>query len=311
MANHSRTRVDRSAAALGLGYKQWTRNDLRLILGHYGVRFAAGDDSRSLIRSLNRLAAQRGLTRQDRLDIINAHKAGIPLPSRKPIVRVPANSSSSTPPVVAPSATITQPDDCSSAASNDSDTDMSDSEDIEELPSLSEEERDLREYTATMSLRPAPRTRARTLPVNRSVVGTQRAAFNQAPTIPRSTSVAVTRAGTTNNSMSNHPARPHANKAVPTLESKSGPSPPRSTRAMSHECLICYDAFDPVKSLVRQPTSSCEHEINICRSCLAASISSQSETRPWTRIRCPAFTCEAPLTYEDIQEFAEPQVFAR
>ena len=162
-----------------------------------------------------------------------------------------------------------------------------------------------------MNLRPAPSTRARTLPVNRSVVENQRAAANQAPTIPRSTLAAVIRAETTNTSMSNHPAPPHATNAVPTIESKSRPSTSRSTRAMNHKCLICYDTFDPVKSLVRQPTSSCEHGINVCRMCLAASISSQSESRPWTRIRCPAFTCEAPLTYEDIREFAEPQVFAR
>ena len=89
MASQSQTGTDRSASALGLGYKQWTRKDLALILSHYGVRFAVGDTKNTLIDSLNQLAVQRGLTREDRLAIIKAQKAGLRLPPRKALIRAP------------------------------------------------------------------------------------------------------------------------------------------------------------------------------------------------------------------------------
>lgn len=87
MASQRPAGTDRSASALGWSYKKWTRNDLGLILGHYGVPFAAGDSKTMSIRSLNQLAAQRGLTREDRLAIINADKTGLRLPPRKPLVQ--------------------------------------------------------------------------------------------------------------------------------------------------------------------------------------------------------------------------------
>ncbi|CAD6585487.1 MAG: hypothetical protein ASARMPRED_002179 [Alectoria sarmentosa] len=151
MASQAQNGVDRSAIALGLGFSQWTRNDLSVILNQYGVRPAIGDSNNTLIDKLNQLALERGLTRVDRLAILKAHKAGLRLPPRRPLVRDPT-SSLAPPQNAAPPPVITHTEDYSSGANDDSDVEVSDDELVEELVSLSEEERDLREYTATMSL---------------------------------------------------------------------------------------------------------------------------------------------------------------
>ena len=91
----------------------------------------------------------------------------------------------------------------------------------------------------------------------------------------------------------------------------SGPSTPKTTQAVITECIICFNLFEPAKILMRQPTSSCVHEVNICKPCLSTWISSRMEANLWTRIGCPAPPCGEYLEYGDIQEFAEPEVFAR
>lgn len=74
MVSMARPSVDRSANALGLGFNQWTLNDLSVILTHHGVGLAIEDSKNTGIDKLNQLALERGLTRVDRLAIIKAIK---------------------------------------------------------------------------------------------------------------------------------------------------------------------------------------------------------------------------------------------
>ena len=292
--------MDRPDTTLGLGYRHWNRNDMGVILGHYGVQFSAGESKTGMIILLNELATQRGLTRDDRLAIINAHKAGERLPSRRPIIRASDPQSARTRHAV-PSAPISEPN-VSSDNSGDSDADTSDSEGVQELQTLSDEERDLREYTATMSM---PRSSGRRRTV-RSRLGVAKAVTRALPrrrftgrrpnnislqaSSRRSTLAATTRAIST--------TRPRTQLlALQVFESV--------------ECLICYELFEPARHLMRQPTASCVHEVNICKPCLSVSISSQLDSKMWTRISCPAPMCGEILQYDDIQEFADPQIFAR
>ena len=131
MASLAQNAVDRSASALGLGFNQWTRSDLSLILNYYRVRLDTEDSKNTLIDKLNRLALERGLTREDRLAIVNAHKAGRSLPPRKSRVR----ASTALP-------TVRR---ISSVENDGSDINTADGDDTEELLILSEEERDLQE----------------------------------------------------------------------------------------------------------------------------------------------------------------------
>ena len=322
MVNYAQNGVDRSATALGLGFSQWTRNDLSVILEHYGVRSAIGDNNNALMNKLNQLALKRGLTRVDRLAIIKAHKAGLRLPPRKPLIRAPTVRSTTAHPIV-DHPSIAHANEYPSDASDGSYVNMTDGDDAEELLTLSDEERDLREYTATMSMpnsmgqrqplrsrtsrTSTPRVSNRPLPVNRFSMGNRLATVNRAPrrrSIPADTS----RAGARTQPRSNHLAHPRTIKATPTTQPVSGPS---ATKAEKHECLICYGSINLSKTLMRQPTSSCGHEVDICKPCLSASISSQLDTKSWTRISCPSLACEEFLEYNDIQQFAEPQIFAR
>ena len=320
MASQAQNGLDRSAIALGLGFSQWTRNDLSVILNHYSVRPGIGDSNNTLIDKLNQLALERGLTRVDRLAILKAHKAGLRLPPRKPLVRDPA-SSLAPPQNAAPPPAITHTEDYSSGANDDSDVEVSDDELAEELASLFEEERDLREYTATMSL-PRNSEQRRTL--------RPRSAANPIANSPMSTSLPMAMIYPP---VRHRPAvrnRPIANRVAPTsslrlrglarpqvvnhtisTQANSRPSTLKTNQAAISECIICYSSFDLAETVMRQPTSSCKHETNVCKPCLSASISSQLDTKLWTRIGCPASDCEELLEYRDIQEFAEPPIFAR
>ena len=293
MARLAQNAVDRSANALGLGFNQWTRSDLILILNYYRVPLATEDTKNTLIDKLNRLALDRGLTREDRLAIVNAHKAGRSLPPRKSLVR--ASTALPTTPRIP------------SAENDGSDIETSDGEDTEELLTLSEEERDLQEYTASITW---PRSSAtkhgnRPLPRNRALIESGSPIVNGDALVWRSTSVFINRAGIATHSRS-HKTRA-ASAALPGREALGS----GSNEAKVYECLVCYDSFNAAETPVRQPTSSCEHEVNICKPCISASISSQLETRIWTRISCPAMFCNQLLDYNDVQEFAEPQTFAR
>ena len=346
MASQAQNGVDRSAIALGLGFSQWTRNDLSVILNQYGVRPAIGDSNNTLIDKLNQLALERGLTRVDRLAILKAHKAGLRLPPRRPLVRDPT-SSLAPPQNAAPPPVITHTEDYSSGANDDSDVEVSDDELVEELVSLSEEERDLREYTATMSLprnseqrrtlrprsaanpianrpmstslpeamiyppvrhRPAVRNRPvrSTLP-NRSVAARTRVSSN----LRRSGSAVANRTVTTSSLRLRGLARPQVVNHTISTQANSRPATLKTNQAAISECIICYSSFDLAKTVMRRPTSSCKHETNVCKPCLSASISSQLDSKLWTRISCPTSDCEELLEYRDIQEFAEPQIFTR
>ena len=135
-----------------------------LFLTYYGVRLATEDSKDTLIEKLNRLALERGLTREGRLAIVNAHKAGRSLPPRK----------SSLPPrksLVRASTALPTVRRTSAVGNDGSDVETSDVEDTEELLTFSEEERDLQEYTATMTWwrsstsRPCNRLLARNRPL--------------------------------------------------------------------------------------------------------------------------------------------------
>ena len=299
MASLAQSAVDRSASALGLGFNQWTRSDLRLILNYYRVPLATEDSKNTLKDKLNRLALERGLTREDRLAIINAHKAGRSLSPRKSLVRA--------------STALPNVPRIPSVESDGSDIDTSDGEDSEELLTLSEEERDLQEYTATITWPGSSATRHgnRLLSRNRSLIERRSSTVNDDTSVWRSTLVFINRAGIATRSRSSRLTRSQRISAVSATLPRREALISESNEAKEYECLICYDSFNPAETPVRQPTSSCEHEVNICKSCLSASISSQLETRMWTRISCPATACNKLLDYNGVQEFAEPKTFAR
>ena len=75
--------VDQNATALGLSYKRWTINDLIVVLNHYNSYWGQNLPKNVLMTRVNYLAEQHGLTAQDRIDILDAHRKGLALPPAK------------------------------------------------------------------------------------------------------------------------------------------------------------------------------------------------------------------------------------
>ena len=77
----------------------------------------------------------------------------------------------------------------------------------------------------------------------------------------------------------------------------------------ARECNVCFDQITPANRPRRQITKTCNHEPDICTSCLRASISGQFANKVWDQIDCPS--CRARVAYEDIKLFADSSVFGR
>ena len=75
------------------------------------------------------------------------------------------------------------------------------------------------------------------------------------------------------------------------------------------ECAICLESLPLLDFPVRDITSSCNHEPNICASCLSKSIATQFTTKAWNIIDCP--TCSQRLDYADVMNFADNATFEK
>lgn len=79
--------------------------------------------------------------------------------------------------------------------------------------------------------------------------------------------------------------------------------------AWPKDCVVCFETLNPQTIPERRITSSCSHEPDVCRSCLAESIATQLDSKVWDHIDCP--TCGQRLGFEDVKAFADHEVFGR
>ena len=75
------------------------------------------------------------------------------------------------------------------------------------------------------------------------------------------------------------------------------------------DCVVCFETLTVENTPERKVTTSCDHEPDVCTTCLSTSISTQFTGKVWDRIDCP--TCGERLGYQDVQEFASSEVFER
>lgn len=83
----------------------------------------------------------------------------------------------------------------------------------------------------------------------------------------------------------------------------------KSASALPRDCTVCFETLNPQTIPERRITSSCSHEPDVCRSCLATSIATQLDSKVWDHIDCP--TCGQRLGFQDVKEFADHEVFER
>lgn len=84
---------------------------------------------------------------------------------------------------------------------------------------------------------------------------------------------------------------------------------PNVVNAPPADCVVCFETLGSQNIPKRKITSSCNHEPDICRSCLATSISTQFNSKVWDQIDCP--TCGQRLDFSDMKVFADSVVFGR
>ena len=84
---------------------------------------------------------------------------------------------------------------------------------------------------------------------------------------------------------------------------------PHVTSSLLRDCIVCYDTLNILTVPQRRITSTCGHEPDVCRSCLATSISTQFNSKVWDQISCPS--CSQRLDFQDVKAFADPDVFTR
>ena len=84
---------------------------------------------------------------------------------------------------------------------------------------------------------------------------------------------------------------------------------PDTSSAARLDCVVCLEGLGPHNAPQRKITSACDHEPNVCLSCLTQSISAQFTSKLWDQIDCPS--CSARLDHQDVQAFAEAEVFGR
>ena len=95
---------------------------------------------------------------------------------------------------------------------------------------------------------------------------------------------------------------------APNNTSSTNPGP-HVTSSLSKDCVVCYETLNAQTVPQRRITSACNHEPDVCRSCLATSISTQFNSKVWDRISCPS--CSQRLDFQDVKAFADPDVFTR
>ena len=75
------------------------------------------------------------------------------------------------------------------------------------------------------------------------------------------------------------------------------------------DCVVCFEGLGPKNAPQRKIASACDHEANVCLSCLSQSIATQFASKVWDQINCPS--CSARLEHQDVRAFADAEVFER
>ena len=78
---------------------------------------------------------------------------------------------------------------------------------------------------------------------------------------------------------------------------------------LPRDCVVCLETLNAQNTPKRKITSSCNHEAEVCKSCLMTSIATQFDSKVWDQIDCPS--CGQRLDFRDVKAFADPVVFGR
>ena len=90
-------------------------------------------------------------------------------------------------------------------------------------------------------------------------------------------------------------------------QTSSTPKP--SVPSTNLTCGVCWDQVAADKFIQGKLMRECEHEANVCRSCLAQSITSQLDSKPWNQLTCPL--CTVRIDGSVVEKFAPSNTISR
>ena len=90
-------------------------------------------------------------------------------------------------------------------------------------------------------------------------------------------------------------------------QASSTPKP--SVPSINPTCGVCWDQVAVNDFVQGKVMPGCQHETNVCRSCLAQSITAQLESKLWNQLTCPL--CTVRIDGNVIEKFATSQTISR
>lgn len=93
-------------------------------------------------------------------------------------------------------------------------------------------------------------------------------------------------------------------------EDEQPPSRPRpSVPSTNPTCGVCWEQVAVVDFIQGKLMPECEHEANVCRSCLAQSITAQLDSKLWNQLTCPL--CTIRIDGNVVEKFAPSSTISR
>ncbi|KAL9635932.1 MAG: hypothetical protein Q9164_003157 [Protoblastenia rupestris] len=303
MVDQGSTDADTSSC-LGLGFKSWKKYEMNVILNHYGHKTSMILPKEQLMKRIRQVAEEHGLTREDRLDIINAHAAGTALPQLRPTVK---------------QSLLTEGDNSHfrhiNGRQQDNETDdiaSTSDTNMEAVASYSPKLNNEIDDGRGMQEQDIMDDKASSSDNNTTIVASQSSVVDHhmvenSPNEVTShendyTSIAnqrISKLETANNDAATTGAADDQATQPATVESK----PDIDMNEDPSTCQVCYEIMNVETSPTKNLTSTCEHKLDICNVCITTSIREASRNNMWDNIKCPS--CNSRLRHEDVEKAAD------
>ena len=106
--------------------------------------------------------------------------------------------------------------------------------------------------------------------------------------------------------------RPAIERAPRNTTDQAAPSISSSVVFQSSQviiCTVCVEPIDGTAKVVGKITSGCQHEVEVCRSCLQQSIAADFQNKIWDHIQCPQ--CRLRLSADEVLQHGDLKTTSR
>ena len=294
MVDQGYTDADTSSF-LGLGFRSWKKYEMNVILNHYGHKTSMILPKEQLMKRIRQVAEEHGLTREDRLDIINAHAAGTALPQLRPKVKqsLPTEGVNSHLRHIDSRQQDNEADDMASTSDSPKwNNKIDDGRDMQE--------QDIMDDKASSSDNNMTIVASQSLVVDHHMVKNSPnevtsqendhiSISNQRVSELETANIDAATSGTADN-QATQPATVESKLDIDMIEDPS-------------TCQVCYEIMTVETTPTENLTFTCDHKLDVCNACVTTSIREASRNNMWDNIKCPS--CNSRLRHEDVEKAAD------